>query len=334
MKKSQLRKIIREATRRILNEAPGCSPGDCPTGMYCSFSGGNLQPNGKGTCIEGTPPSTPWGGKTTGGGGKRPSQRETTKVLNEIEPCPGRDNGNIGDSCTILSCCVNGEFIYCPGTWDCKGCTRNPGQMCWTGVDRGSSDIPTTHFKDLNAFEPGGNGEWTRDKDMGNIQNIREGEECCEAHVENTVCFVRLGGRDRCAGTWDCGCNKCICKPGSHALGRGLPEGTNIKLETKTQLRNLIRESIKELVKEQNWTQDMWSTGNYHDYLNWYEGFYTQTVGRNNPCNFLQNQINNWNNNIINTNPNSPTSAAWVGQMNSKISSAKEICCDLGCPCC
>jgi hypothetical protein len=88
------------------------------------------------------------------------------------------------------------------------------------------------------------------------------------------------------------------------------------------------------LVREQNWTSNMWSTGNYQDYHNWFENFYTNVLGRNNPCNFLNNQIGHWTTQSQNVNPNSPTALQWTGQMSSKISSAKEICCDLGCPCC
>tara|TARA_R110002012_G_scaffold243570_1_gene418133 strand:+ start:20 stop:1798 length:1779 start_codon:yes stop_codon:yes gene_type:complete len=81
-----IKKTLRETTK-VLNEAPGCSPGDCPTGMYCSFSGPHLQSSGKGTCIDGAPPSPfPWGGKTDGGGGKRPTVRRHDADMAKRKP--------------------------------------------------------------------------------------------------------------------------------------------------------------------------------------------------------------------------------------------------------
>ena len=131
------------------------------------------------------------------------------------------------------------------------------------------------------------------------------------------------------------------CSDGTACEGNRIKVCAGKRFKTKNESKKYTKRGLVEFIKstinplsEQNWTQNMWSTGNYSDYLNWYENFYNNVLNRNNPCNFLQNQINNWTTSSQNTNPNSPTAASWMGQMSSKINGAKEICCDLGCPCC
>jgi hypothetical protein len=115
-----IKKTLRE-TIKVLNEAPGCSTGDCPTGQYCSFQGAHLQDDGGGTCIDGTPPSPfPWGGKTTGGRGKRPTVRETTTELNEAPNCwyRRRNYANNGYTCVVRKCGFNAHpRAFLPGEY-------------------------------------------------------------------------------------------------------------------------------------------------------------------------------------------------------------------------
>ena len=59
-----------------------------------------------------------------------------------------------------------------------------------------------------------------------------------------------------------------------------------------------VPQTKRDLMEQSSWSPDMWSTGSYQDYINWYESFYTNVLGRNNPCNFLNQRYNQFGNQL------------------------------------
>jgi len=180
--------------------------------------------------------------------------KETTKnLINEAEPC-ANGSGNVGDECIVGSCCVGGQFLNCPGRWDCDGCVLTGGPCNLSNIAPPSGLNPTRNhdFESIDDMFALGDDRFA----FGNDRNmIREAEECCKPHTLGIGCWVYLNGAAHCAGKWNCSCNKCICKGGG-GLSTDSPQKLrreNIEhLNGKDKLRHIIRESIKELVNEQD----------------------------------------------------------------------------------
>jgi len=156
MKKSQLRKIIRESIKELMNEKP--------------------------------------------------------QTLNEGMVCAGTPvgiNGSEGDSCSIMSCCVGGQFLNCPGKWDCTQCVRDGDCTLESVLPGGSNELGTLTKFDLTPYS---SFFGIKNKNMGTDDFIKEADNCVP--YAGHACYVYVSGNAQCVGKWSCNGQACICPTG------------------------------------------------------------------------------------------------------------------------